>query len=80
MKQVDRIRAMEELMNECQEEVSRYVEALKRFEEVQAKVRKLSAYYGSANWYLDREADEQGVAYVCHTLRRIGDAAGIVAS
>ena len=60
MKRIERIQAMEALLNECGEAVAQCAEAAERFARLQEKVRKLSAYYGSKNWYGDLKAYDQG--------------------
>ncbi len=60
MKRIERIEAMEALLNECREELRAVEEVIERFCALQDKMKKLSAYYGSASWYADREADEKG--------------------
>ena len=60
MEQIERIKAMEALLNECADAVSRYAAETERFEAVQEKIRALSDYYGSGDWYADCEAQEEG--------------------
>ena len=61
MGQIERIRGMEALLNECTEAVNAYEESLERFEAIQQKIKTLSDYYGSDKWKSDFEADEAGL-------------------
>ena len=60
MNRIERIRAMEALLNEIGDAVEALANALEDYAAAQAKIRRLSAYYGSDSWYGDREADENG--------------------
>ncbi len=60
MKRIDRIAQMEQALDASAEAVKKLSEALEAYESVQSALQKLSAYYGSAQWLSDFEADEAG--------------------
>ena len=60
MTRIERIRAMEALLNETGDAVETLANALEDYAAVQAKIQKLSKYYGSDAWYADRDADDEG--------------------
>ena len=60
MNRIERIEAMEALLNETGDAVEALANALEDYAGIQAKIRKLSNYYGSDSWYADREADVLG--------------------
>ena len=55
-----RVREMENLLNKCQMETDAFTVALDRYANLQKEQRRLFCYYGSTEWYADREADEAG--------------------
>ena len=60
MKRIERIQAMEALLDECSDAVENLANALEDYAAAQAKLRRLSAYYGSDSWYGDLDADREG--------------------
>ncbi len=54
--QRDRINEMESTLDECVEAVEELQGTLEYIERLQEKMGKLFAYYGSKEWYEDREA------------------------
>ena len=54
--QIDRINEMESILDECVEAVKELQGKLDDIERLQEKMGKLFAYYGSEEWYEDREA------------------------
>lgn len=54
--QRDRINEMESTLDECVEAVEELQGTLEYIERLQNKMEKLFAYYGSKEWYEDREA------------------------
>ncbi len=60
MNRIERIQAMEALLNETGDAVEALANALEDYAAAQAKIRRLNAYYGSESWHGDREADENG--------------------
>lgn len=60
MNRIERIQAMEALLNETSDAVVNLANALEDYAAVQEKVRRLSRYYGSDSWYDDIAADEKG--------------------
>ena len=60
MNRIERIQAMEALLTETGDAVEALANALEDYAEAQAKIRKLSKYYGSDSWYADRDADAEG--------------------
>ena len=57
---IARVRQMEEAYNQAAAALRGLQERLDDFEAAQPAVAQLSAYYGSADWFADREADEAG--------------------
>ena len=57
---VARIREMEEALNVAQDAADQLSEAIAAQVDAIDALQKLSAYYGSQDWYADREADERG--------------------
>jgi hypothetical protein len=51
-----RIGEMEDIMNECSRAMGELGEQLDRLEALRDKMSELFAYYGSEDWYEDREA------------------------
>lgn len=67
MKQIQRIIHMENHLNEAQEVVSACTEVLeqlelllKQYEACLPKITELSQYYGSAEWFADKEDSDNG--------------------
>ena len=60
MNRIERIEAMEALLNETGDAVETLANALEDYAAAQAKIQKLSRYYGSDSWYADRDADDEG--------------------
>lgn len=60
MKRIDRITYNEALFDKSQETVHRLNQALEDFATLQADLNELEAYYTSAQWREDYEADEAG--------------------
>ena len=54
--QRDRINEMESILDECVEAVEELQASLEYIERLQEKMGKLFEYYGSKEWYEDREA------------------------
>lgn len=60
MNRIERIQAMEALLNETSDAVENLANALEDYARIQEKIRKLSRYYGSDSWYGDVAADQKG--------------------
>ena len=60
MKQTDRIKMMEEYLDNSAAAVTKLSEALDEYESIQKQYRKLGEYYSSERWMKDFEADEAG--------------------
>ena len=60
MNRIERIQAMEALLNETSDAVVNLANALEDYAQIQEKIHKLSRYYGSDSWYDDVAADEKG--------------------
>ena len=60
MKQIERIKQMEQYLDDSYDAVRALSEALNRYEAIQKSLEKLSAYYGSTLWMKDFEDDENG--------------------
>ena len=60
MNQTDRIKMMEEYLDNSSAAVEGLSKALDEYEAVQKQYRKLSDYYSSERWLKDFEADEAG--------------------
>ena len=57
---VERIKEMEEALDRATEAVRQLARDLDCFETSQPAISKLAAYYGSEEWFEDRDADEDG--------------------
>ena len=57
---VARIEEMEEAFDEAAAAVRAFEESLDAFEAAQPAIARFSAYYGSEDWFCDRDADEAG--------------------
>ena len=57
---IARIRAMEEAFNQAGAALLDFQQSLDDFEAVQPAISRLAAYYGSEEWFADREVDEAG--------------------
>ena len=60
MDRVERIKEMEGAMSASREAVDQLQEAVASLVDAMDDLQALSAYYGSQNWYKDREAYERG--------------------
>lgn len=60
MEQIERIKTMEDILQEGKAAVAEFGDALEAFAAVQSKLQVLDAYYGSEDWLADFEADEAG--------------------
>lgn len=67
MEQIQRIVQMENYLNEAQEVVSACAEVLEQLEPIRKqyeaclpKIAELSKYYGSAEWFADKEDSDNG--------------------
>lgn len=60
MDRVERIKSMEAAMNESREAVDQLSEAIACLVDVMDELRDLSSYYGSQEWFKDREAEARG--------------------
>ena len=60
MNRIERIQAMEALLNEASDAVVVMANALEDYAGIQEKIRRLSNYYGSDDWYGDMAADQKG--------------------
>lgn len=60
MNRIERIQAMEALLDETADAVENLANALEDYAAVQAKIQKLGRYYGSDSWYADLDADREG--------------------
>ena len=54
---VERITEMEGYLNDCTKAASELKSQLSRMEELRQPMIKLFSYYGSADWYEDREGE-----------------------
>ena len=61
VRQVGRIKAMEESLDELVAANKALGKALRRFEQAQVCARELGHYLGSDEWHAAREADEKGL-------------------
>ena len=57
---IARIQDMEDAFNEASVALLGLAQDLDDFEAAQPAIAKLAAYYGSEEWFADREADEAG--------------------
>ena len=55
--QIDRIAKMESYLNECAEATKDLSTSIDRMEKLKGRMTELFDYYGSEDWYKDREAD-----------------------
>ena len=60
MTSIDRIREMEEILDEAAPAVEALCTALEAYENLYEKIRKLEGYYSGGQWMRDYEADELG--------------------
>ena len=60
MNRIERITQMEECLDVSAAAVKKLGDALDEYEAAQKKYKKLSDYYGGAQWMKDYEADEAG--------------------
>jgi hypothetical protein len=60
MNSIERIEAMEAALNAAREATDQLSEAVAAQAVALDGLRALSGYYGSQDWYKDREADERG--------------------
>jgi len=68
MEQIERIKRMEQYLEQATEAVDELSAALDKYEEAQEAIRELSAYYVSDDWRQDFSDDEQGK--LPHDLKR----------
>ena len=61
MDRIQRITEMEKACDDVTAAIRALSDAAARYEKLQGSYRKLSAYYGSARWRGDLEADEKGL-------------------
>ncbi len=57
---IDRITKNEERLDKSLESIKELEKALKKFKENQKNIKLVSKYYGSKNWFKDKESYEQG--------------------
>ncbi len=57
---IERIKAMEEALDATTDATSQLSEAIAAQVDALDALRTLSSYYGSQEWFKDREADERG--------------------
>ncbi len=60
MTQIERIQAMEQRKNRCEEAVAALSRALTEYNAAQGDLQKLAAYFSGPNWWKDFDADEAG--------------------
>ena len=60
METIERIQHFERLLDTVTPALDELEAALDRFDDVQATVQELSAYYGSEEWHADLSEDEAG--------------------
>jgi len=60
MKQIERIRKMEEIMDRVQNAVKQCQDALQNFADLEDEIDELNTYYMDGAWREDYEADEKG--------------------
>ena len=60
MTQIEIIMMMEKIFDEADETLRNFSSALKKYREVQAKIRELAEYYNGEDWRKDFEDDEAG--------------------
>ena len=61
MDQLERIRAMEDILRRGEAALDRFEEVWENFAALQGPLKTLGAYYGSPEWFFDLEADEAGL-------------------
>ena len=57
---IDRIKRMESILDEANQALDDYQDALDKLQGMQKKIRKLEAYYTGGQWQKDYEYDEKG--------------------
>lgn len=57
---IERIKSMEEALNVSRDAANQLSEAIAVQVDALDALRQLSSYYGSQDWFKDREADERG--------------------
>ena len=60
MTRTDRIKQMEDILDEAVPAIRALEKALEAYEEIYEKIRQLEVYYTDGSWLQDYEADEQG--------------------
>ena len=60
MNRIERIKQMEKCLDVSAQAAAKLSAALDEYEAAQKQYKKLSDYYGSAQWMRDHEADEAG--------------------
>ena len=60
MERIERIQRMEAAFDASRETIERLAQALDEFDEAQPTLSEFAAYYGSAEWFDDVDADEFG--------------------
>lgn len=60
MDRVKQITKMENNLNEADATIKEFATVLERFEKCQSKIKKLSEYYGSEEWFQDLEEYDMG--------------------
>ena len=60
MKRIDRIKAMENILNESNGMLKEVRAALEKYRALQPKIEELDLYYGSKEWFRDLKEDEEG--------------------
>ncbi|AQS53343.1 hypothetical protein BW727_100951 [Jeotgalibaca dankookensis] len=58
MESTERVKRMQAELVQAEQHVKQFEEALKEFKEGQVIIKKVANYYGSNDWYADREAHE----------------------
>lgn len=58
--QIDRISKNEQRLDRCSDAVKALAKALQQYRSSRQDLAALDAYYGSPEWFSDREAEEQG--------------------
>lgn len=58
MESVERVKSMQAELIQADQHVKQFEEALREFKSGQVIIRKVADYYGSNDWYADREAHE----------------------
>ena len=54
---LSRIQKMENVLNECSEAITNLQEQLDRMNSLKERATQLFSYYGSEDWYTDRESE-----------------------